>query len=36
VVVTAVGIWQIEPIIRLNRPGRFTPAAPPDPLLPAA
>jgi hypothetical protein len=35
VAVAAVGIWQLEPIIRLNRPGRFTPAAPPEPLLPA-
>ncbi len=32
--VGAVGIWQLEPMIRLNRPGRFTREAPPKALLP--
>jgi hypothetical protein len=31
-----VGIWQIEPMIRLNRPRPFSPEAPPDELLPKA
>jgi hypothetical protein len=31
---TVAGIWQIEPMIRLNRPGRFTPDEPPHELLP--
>ncbi|KAA2238174.1 hypothetical protein [Salinarimonas soli] len=34
--VAAVGIWQLEPIIRLNRPGRFAPDALPEALLPKA
>ncbi|HYF54601.1 MAG TPA: hypothetical protein VEA41_10115 [Salinarimonas sp.] len=29
-----LGIWQLEPIIRLNRPGRFPPDRPPEALLP--
>ena len=28
------GIWQLEPMIRLNKPRRFTPDAPPAELLP--
>jgi hypothetical protein len=32
--VGAVGIWQLEPIIRLNRPGRHSPERLPEPLLP--
>jgi len=32
--VGAVGIWQIEPIIRLNKPRAFTADAPPGDLLP--
>jgi hypothetical protein len=31
---TLVGIWQIEPMIRLNKPGHFTPDEPPHHLLP--
>ena len=29
-----VGIWQLEPMIRLNKPRRFNPEAPPRELLP--
>ncbi len=32
--VGVLGIWQLEPMIRLNRPGRFTPDRLPDALLP--
>lgn len=31
----AVAFWQVEPLIRLNRPATFDPAAPPDTLLPS-
>ena len=30
----ALGIWQLEPMIRLNKPRRFAPDAPPAELLP--
>jgi hypothetical protein len=30
----AAGIWQLEPMIRLNRPQEFSPDAPPRDLLP--
>jgi hypothetical protein len=30
----ALGIWQLEPMVRLNRPRRFAPDAPPSELLP--
>ncbi|MBM6594477.1 hypothetical protein [Microvirga pudoricolor] len=30
----AVGIWQLEPMVRLNKPRRFSPDAPPPELLP--
>jgi hypothetical protein len=29
-----VGIWQIEPMVRLNKPRRFTPSEPPADLMP--
>ena len=29
-----VGIWQIEPMVRLNKPRRFDPNAPPPELMP--
>lgn len=29
-----VGIWQLEPMVRLNRPRRFTPDEPPPDLMP--
>ena len=32
--VLALGIWQLEPVVRLNRPRRFRPDAPPAGLLP--
>ena len=31
-----VGIWQIEPMIRLNKPRAFSPGEPPSELLPKA
>jgi hypothetical protein len=31
-----VGIWQIEPMVRLNKPRSFDPKAPPEELLPRA
>ncbi len=31
-----VGIWQIEPMVRLNKPRSFDPASPPPELLPRA
>jgi hypothetical protein len=33
--VAAVGIWQLEPLIRLNRPKEFSPNDPPASLAPA-
>jgi hypothetical protein len=30
----AAGVWQLEPLVRLNRPRRFTPDAPPADLVP--
>ena len=36
VLFAAVGIWQIEPMIRLNKPRPFDPKAPPPELLPRA
>lgn len=30
----AAGIWQLEPMIRLNKPRRFTPDSPPANLMP--
>jgi len=30
-----VGVWQIEPMVRLNRPRSFRPEAPPSELLPS-
>jgi hypothetical protein len=30
----ALGVWQLEPMIRLNKPRRFQPEAPPRDLLP--
>lgn len=30
----ALGVWQLEPMVRLNRPKVFTPDAPPRELLP--
>ena len=32
--VLALGLWQLEPVVRLNRPRRFRPDAPPAGLLP--
>ena len=32
--VGALGLWQLEPMVRLNRPRPFTPAAPPPELMP--
>lgn len=32
----AVGVWQIEPMVRLNKPRPFRPDAPPAELLPSA
>ncbi len=32
--VGAAGIWQLEPMVRLNRPRRFTPETMPQDLLP--
>jgi hypothetical protein len=32
--VLALGIWQLEPFVRLNRPAHFTPQEPPQALLP--
>lgn len=32
--VTLVGIWQLEPMLRLNKPRRFDPARPPAELMP--
>jgi hypothetical protein len=32
--VLALGIWQLEPFVRLNRPAMFTPDQPPPALLP--
>jgi hypothetical protein len=29
-----VGVWQIEPMVRLNKPRTFRPEAPPPELLP--
>ncbi|QFU16155.1 hypothetical protein [Microvirga thermotolerans] len=29
-----VGIWQLEPLVRLNRPRPFSPDAPPEELMP--
>ena len=34
VALVLAGIWQIEPIVRLNRPRRFTPDEPPSDLMP--
>ncbi|HSP26354.1 MAG TPA: hypothetical protein VLQ65_14375 [Saliniramus sp.] len=34
VVVAAIGVWQLEPLIRLNRPQLFSPDAPPAALVP--
>jgi hypothetical protein len=34
IAVFALGLWQLEPFVRLNRPGRFTPDAVPENLLP--
>ncbi len=31
--IAAAGIWQVEPILRLNKPRSFTPEAPPEELL---
>jgi hypothetical protein len=31
----AIGVWQIEPMVRLNKPRTFQPEAPPPELLPA-
>lgn len=31
-----IGVWQIEPMIRLNKPRPFSPDAPPEELLPKA
>ena len=36
VLFAAVGIWQIEPMVRLNKPRPFRPEAPPEELLPGA
>lgn len=33
-VVAAIGVWQLEPLIRLNRPQPFSPDAPPETLVP--
>ena len=33
-VVAAIGVWQLEPLIRLNRPQPFSPDAPPATLVP--
>jgi hypothetical protein len=30
-----VGVWQIEPMVRLNKPRPFRPEAPPPELLPS-
>jgi hypothetical protein len=30
----AVGIWQLEPMVRLNKPRPFSPDAPPTELMP--
>lgn len=32
--VTLIGIWQLEPMLRLNKPRRFDPAKPPAELMP--
>jgi hypothetical protein len=34
VIVAAIGVWQLEPLIRLNRPQPFSPNAPPAALVP--
>jgi hypothetical protein len=34
VVFALIGVWQIEPLVRLNKPRRFTADAPPMELLP--
>jgi hypothetical protein len=34
VLFAVVGIWQIEPMVRLNRPRRFTPEDPPKDMMP--
>jgi hypothetical protein len=31
----AIGVWQIEPMVRLNKPRAFSPESPPPDLLPA-
>ena len=36
VLFAVVGIWQIEPMVRLNKPRLFRPEAPPEELLPGA
>jgi len=36
VFLAAVGIWQLEPMVRLNRPRSFSPDRPPPDLLPPA
>jgi hypothetical protein len=33
-IVAAIGVWQLEPLIRLNRPQPFSPDTPPDTLIP--
>jgi hypothetical protein len=33
-VIGVAGIWQLEPMIRLNRPAEFDPNDPPPALLP--
>ena len=34
VVVALIGIWQLEPMVRLNKPRSFTPDEPPPELMP--
>jgi hypothetical protein len=36
VILGAAGYWQLEPMVRLNKPRTFTPNAPPDALMPAS
>lgn len=34
IAVAGLGIWQLEPLVRHNKPRRFTPDAPPETLVP--